>query len=72
MKTAIVVTAIVLSGLGVSFAADSDLFTVTKVLTIDDATACGAKGGRGAFVYSLTPNGELAEAQGGFCIMPAK
>lgn len=62
-----------LLALGVAaYAAVDAVYSVEPVVTVEDATACGAKGGRGAFVFDLDKEGNPASIEAPYCITEVK
>ncbi len=44
-------------------------YTLVPVSTVPEAAECAKKGGRGATVYTLMPDGYQAEYDGAYCIL---
>ena len=72
LKAAIVTILIVLAAVGSVWAQNQQLFTLTPVVTQNDAAACAATKGRAAVVYTLTENGDLNEGPTFFCLRAAQ
>lgn len=71
---AAVIGALVL-GVGAVYGAQSAvnaLYDVKPVLSGEEAVACGAVGGRGAFVFELDKEGNPTSEEAPFCITEVK
>lgn len=70
MRYAIMIGLVLLGA--VAYAAVDAVFHVKPVLSYEDVVACGAKGGRGAFVFSLDAEGNPTSEEAPYCITEVK
>ena len=67
----VIVIGLVLLG-AVAHAAVDAVFSVKRVVTLEDVLECGASGGRGAFVFPIDKEGNVIGEQEPYCITEAK